>query len=116
MGHIPEDENYDEFMDASAESWSKPEENESTPVEKEPTDRWGSPTPEAEPAPDTQRWGSEPAKPAAPDYELPKKKSSSRWWIIAIIILVVLCLCACITLFVLPLVGLNIFSGDLLQF
>lgn len=116
MGHIPEDENYEEFMDASAESWSKSDEPESEPEQEEPTDRWGSPIPKEETASDAQRWGSEPVKSAAPDYELPEKKSSSRWWIIAIIILVVLCLCACITLFVLPLVGLNIFSGDLLQF
>lgn len=116
MGHIPEDENYEEFMDASAESWSEPDEPESEPEQVEPTDRWGSPLPEEESAPDTQRWGSEPLKSAESDYELPGKKSGNRWWIIAIIVLVVLCLCACIAVFVLPLIGLNIFSADIMQF
>jgi len=31
MGHIPEDENFDEFMNASAEDWSKPEEAPKVP-------------------------------------------------------------------------------------
>jgi len=31
MGHIPEDENFDDFMNASAEEWSKAEEPQPVP-------------------------------------------------------------------------------------
>jgi len=105
MGHIPDDENFEEFMDASAESWSKPDEPETEPEREEPTDRWGSPIPDEESAGDAERWGSEPVKPAAPNFEPPAKKSSNRWWIIAIVILVVLCLCLCISFFALSALG-----------
>lgn len=105
MGHIPDDENFEEFMDASAESWSKSDEPDTKPEQEEPSDRWGSPVQDEESASDPERWGSEPVKPAATDFETPAKKSGSRWWIIAIVVLVVLCLCLCIGFFALSALG-----------
>lgn len=97
MGHIPEDENFDDYMNASAEEWSKAEEPEPVPEPvEEPTDRWGSPVPDD----DSNRWGSEPLEapqaPKTPAYEPQKKNEGSKWWIIAIIVIVVLCIIACI--------------------
>jgi len=63
MGHIPEDENFDEFMNASAEDWSKPEEAPKVPeISEESTDRWGSSTADKEVVDSGDRWGSEPKK------------------------------------------------------
>lgn len=99
MGHIPEDDNLEEFMDASAEEWSKPEETSSEPESKdEPTDRWGSPTPQGSTVSDENRWGSEPVD--TPHYEgkPESKKGGAKWWIIAVIVIAVLCLCTCVVL------------------
>ena len=105
MGHIPEDENYEEFMDASAEEWSQPSEPEPRPaVEPEPTDRWGSPVAQESTASDENRWGSEPIEKTRRDNK--PKKSGRTWWIIAIIVVVVLCLCGCLTLTVLSIFGI----------
>ena len=96
MAHIPEDDNFDEFMDASAEEWSKPEETSPQPeTGKEQTDRWGSPTPQKGTSGDANRWGSEQPDSSTPVGDPQKKKGGSKWWIIAIIIVVVLCLCLC---------------------
>jgi len=97
MGQIPEDENFEDFMDASAEEWSKEEAPEPIPDPSgEPTDRWGSPAPDDTP----DRWGSEPLEAPQPPLKTtvePKKKNEgSKWWIIAIIVVVVLCILACI--------------------
>jgi hypothetical protein len=115
MGHFSDDQNKDEFMNASAEDWSKP----STPAERptvkpEPTDRWGSPVPDKTTASDPGRWGSE-----APPVSTPgvtTKKTGSKWWIILIVVLVVLCLCACLVIFGLPALGLSLIPTDFLQF
>jgi hypothetical protein len=106
MGHIPDDEHFDEFMNASAEEWSKPE--EVTPQKetiKEQTDRWGSPVPQKGSTSDANRWGSEPLESSKPDGGSQKKKGASKWWVIAIIIVVVLCLCLCLALVVLSITG-----------
>jgi hypothetical protein len=112
MGHIPEDENFEEFMNASAEEWSKPEETPLKPeMENERTDRWGSSIPEEGAISDSNRWGSEPLEPSRPDYDPQKKKGSSKWWIIAIVIVVVLCLCLCIGFFALSAMGVALPSS-----
>jgi hypothetical protein len=108
MGHIPEDDNYNEWMDASAEEWSKPQEPSSPPPEPQgETDRWGSPISDKEVLDDPTRWGSEAPqpKPEIPTQEPTPKKGSLKWWIILIIVAVVLCLCACVVL-----AGLQIFN------
>ncbi len=117
MGHIPDDENFDEYMDASAEEWSKPEEPPPPPeAPEEQTDRWGSPIAEEAPVSETERWGSEPVPPATTDYETPTEKKGTKWWIIAIIIAVVLCLCVCVVVIGLSLLGINLFQGGFMQF
>jgi hypothetical protein len=106
MGHIPEDENFEEYMNASAEEWSKPEETPPQPeMEDERVDRWGSPIPQEGTVNDAKRWGSEPIEPSRPDYDPQKKKSGTKWWIIAIVIVVVLCLCLCLGFFALSAIG-----------
>ena len=99
MGHIPDDENYQEFMNASADEWSKPEEpaaDQQSQVEKH--DRWGSPTQDESVANDVRRWGSEPVETAStPQTDQPKKKGI-KGWVIAAIVVVVLGICACLTL------------------
>jgi hypothetical protein len=117
MGHIPEDENFDEFMNASAEEWSKPEEIEPEPEVVEEHDRWGSPLPE-EPAPKVEsEWKPEPVIPDSSYTPEPPKKNASKWWIIAIIIVVVLCICLCVAVVAgLPLLGLNLLEGMPLEF
>lgn len=117
MSHIPEDENFDEYMNASAEEWSKPENPPAKPdTPAEQTDRWGSPLSDKSTVNDANRRGSEPLRTTRPDDDPLAKKSSKKWWIIAIVAVVVLCLCACIVVFGLPLLGLNLFQGNLLQF
>lgn len=117
MAHFSDDQNYDEFMDASSDEWSKPETppEELTPPPVEPTDRWGSPMPEKIPPKDTNIWESEPDKETILDSRTEKPKSGSKWWIILIVILVVLCLCACVVLVGLTILGFNL-GLDWLQF
>jgi amino acid transporter len=115
MGHFSDDQNNDEFMNASAEDWSKP----STPAERptvkpEPTDRWGSPVPDKSTASDPARWGSETPAPTTPDVTA--KKNGSKWWIILIVVLVLLCLCACLMFVVITVSRLNIIPPNFLQF
>jgi len=118
MAHIPEDENFDEFMNASAEDWSKPEEAPKVPeISEESTDRWGSSSAEKEVVDDGDRWGSEPLEPTKPKaqpkkddvkkVEVKKEKSGLKWWIIAILALVVLCICGCVTVFGLSSFGIT---------
>jgi hypothetical protein len=111
MGHIPDDDNYEEWMDASAEEWSKPEEPGPAPVpESEPTDRWGSPTTPAEVLDDGDRWGSEPIEPTrdTPSQAGPtEKKDGFKWWILLIILAVILCICACLVVVGIPIFGLS---------
>lgn len=114
MARIPDDDNYDEFMNASAEEWSKPEEPPPLPQKKpERVNRWGSPIPEEGTDSDPKRWGSEPIEPSRPKNvpQDQKKKSGAKWWIIAIVILVVLCLCLCITIFALSAMGIGPLAG-----
>ncbi|MEA3327361.1 MAG: hypothetical protein U9R53_08645 [Chloroflexota bacterium] len=122
MGHIPEDENIDEFMNASAEEWSKPEEAPEVPeVKAESTDRWGSPTADQATVDSGDRWGSEPLEPtkikAQPKKEKVKvKKNGSKLWIIAILAVIVLSICICVTVIGLSFLGYNLFDPNLLQF
>lgn len=117
MGHIPEDENFEEYMDASAEEWSKPEEPAPLPAsEPEPTDRWGSPIPEPSPPYKEDTPTHERVTPKLTDIKPPAKKKASKWWIIVIIVVILLCLCVCAVLVGLPLVGINLFESNLLQF
>jgi hypothetical protein len=115
MGHFSDDQNKDEFMNASAEDWSKPSTPADRPtVKPEPTDRWGSPVPDKTTASDPARWGSETPAPATPGVVT--QKTGSKWWIILIVVLVVLCLCACLVIFGLPALGLSLLPADFLQF
>ena len=117
MGHIPEDENFEEYMNASAEEWSKPTEPTPQPdAPKEQVDRWGSPISEKATISDKDSWRSEPLDPSQPYYEPQKKKSSTKWWLIIVVIVVVLCLCACLTLVGLSIAGVNIFQTQTLPF
>lgn len=127
MGHIPEDDSLDEFMDASAEEWSKPEEAPKVPESApEPADRWGSSTADKSVVDDGDRWGSEPIEPTrikekakeekpkqapAPKLPIKEEKKKSKWWIIAIIVLVVLCLCVCVGIVVLISSGFTLFEN-----
>jgi hypothetical protein len=113
MGHIPEDENFDDFMNASAEEWSKEEEPLPAPEPiEEPTDRWGSPSPVEDP----NRWGSEPLEtpqtPQKPTYDTPEKNKGSKWWIIAIIVVVLLCIFACVAIVLIFGSVFSIFQSD----
>ncbi|MFU8826779.1 MAG: hypothetical protein ACNA70_04725 [Brevefilum sp.] len=115
MGHFSDDINKDDFMNASAEEWSKPSTPAERPAEKpEPTDRWGSPIPDKAVEADPGRWGSEPAQPSS--SVPPAKKGGSKWWIILIIVVVLLCLCVCLVVFGLPLLGWSLLPAGLLQF
>lgn len=117
MGYSPEDENFDEFMDASAEEWSKPEAPEPVPAsEQEPINRWGSPIPDPNGTASENRMDPEKVEAIAAGPDVPAKKSGSKWWIILIVVLVVLCLCACVAIFGLPLLGLNLFNTDFIQY
>ena len=114
MGHFSEDLNDDEFMNASAEEWSKPSTPEARPpAQPEPTDRWGSPSSNKESSSDPNRWGSEPTQTSRSE---PSNKGGSKWWIILIVILVVLCLCACLVLFGLPMLGFTLLPANFMQF
>jgi len=117
MSHIPEDENNDEFMNASAEEWSKPSQTPPSPAKgTEPTDRWGSPLPVGQKAADAKRWGSETADTSGTDYQQPKKAKLSKGWIIAIIVVAALCLCVCAAVAGLSIAGINLFQTNPLQF
>jgi len=117
MGHIPDDKNYDEFMGASAEDWSKPEEPAPIPEQKpDETNRWGAVQPDPATADAPNRWGSEST--SEPTFEASNesvKKGNSKWWIILIVVLVVLCLCACVVIVGLPLIGINWLGINLFQ-
>ncbi len=107
MGHIPEDNDFDEYMNSSAEEWSKPEKppSESKPQE-EPTNRWGSPIQKEDSVSDDNRGASEPIKQANQVVEKIKDKTNkAKWWIIAILAVVLLVSCACVVL-----AGLEIFQ------
>jgi hypothetical protein len=111
MGHIP-DENNDDFMNASAEEWSKPEEPAPAPPKQEETNRWGSPIPDPTVMGDSGPASPRPSSAGSP----PAKKSGSKWWIILIIVLVILCLCVCLAVFGLPYLGLQLLPTDWIQF
>ena len=90
----------DDFMNASAEEWSKEEVPQPPqPTEAPETDRWGAHIPSASDD-DPSRWGAEPLEQAETpklsdvfpkSYNL-EKKSKFPWWIL-IVVLVVMCLC-----------------------
>jgi hypothetical protein len=112
MGHIPDDDNYQDFMNASAEEWSKEEKPPSQPQpQEEKHDRWGSPIQDEKVANDVRRWGSEPAENAPPKQDSqPKKNKKIKGWLIAAIVVVVLGVCACLTFAVLEIFQvINIF-------
>lgn len=116
MGHIPDDKDYDEFMDASAEDWSKPEEPAPIPdpsPKADETNRWGAVQPDPASADAPNRWGSEPAESTTPKSSQPEKQGNSKWWVILIVVVVVLCLCACLVLVGLPLLGLDLFGAQI---
>ncbi len=112
MGHIPEDEKSDEFMNASAEEWSKPEETTPEPEAEYEHDRWGSPIPDEAPIIDEKQVEKELFSGPQSYYEPPQKKNKVKWWVIAIIVLVVLCIIACIvSLVILGSLGFDIFRN-----
>jgi hypothetical protein len=112
MGHIPEDNNVDEFMNASAEEWSKPSKPPAKPdIKDEQVDRWGSPISKEGSLSDQRRWGSEPSKSTSQTTQPPTKKGGTKWWIIVLVVVLVLCLCGCLVLFGLPWFGIEIFQG-----
>jgi hypothetical protein len=103
MAHIPEDENFDEYMNASADEWSKPEEAGPPPDEKEErVNRWGSPVADEATVNDGDRWGAPEMEsdlgPNAADFMPTGKKPKTRGWIIAVVVVVALCLCVCLVL------------------
>ncbi|NLN70005.1 MAG: hypothetical protein GX142_04375 [Chloroflexi bacterium] len=109
MGHFSDEINKDEFMSASAEEWSKPTPPaERPPVKPDPTDRWGSPIADKMASSDPARWGSPSASAG--------QKGGSKWWVILIILLVVVCLCACLIMAGLPILGLNFIPKNLFGF
>ncbi len=113
MGHIPDDKNFDEFMNADAEEWSKPDTKPDKPgLEEERVDRWGSPTEEKPPQSEQERWGGEPPAPGQPGVDPQAKKSGTRWWIIVLVVLLVLCLCLCVLGFALPNLGMNLLPAN----
>lgn len=129
MGHIPDDDSFEEFMDASAEEWSKPEEAPKVPEPTpEPADRWGSSTADKTVVNDGDRWGSEaleqkikkeepkkeaPKEAPAPKPPVKEEKKKPKWWIIVILVLVVLCLCVCISVVVLSYFGITNFDWSM---
>ena len=115
MGHIPEDDQDDEFMNASAEEWSKPSQPSQRPSSAtEPADRWGSPTAAKANRDDPQRWGS-PAKPNTfTNNATPAKKSGTKWWVIVLVLVLLLCLCLCVVLVGLPYLGFSLFPTNLI--
>jgi hypothetical protein len=91
MGQIPDDDNYEEWMNSSAEDWSKPQAQSNTPEPpREPTDRWGSPVTKKEPVINDGGW--RPEKPISPSSKTTKKRGF-KWWILVIILVVLLCIC-----------------------
>ena len=117
MGHIPDNNDYDEFMGASAEEWSKPAEPVDIPEPKaDETNRWGAVQPDPSTSDSPNRWGSEPSEPTYSDVNTPAKKGNSKWWVILIIVAVVLCLCVCLVLFGLPLLGISLIPTEILQY
>ncbi len=110
MAHIPrENDKPDDFMNASAEEWSKPEvPNQAPPKPKTKTDRWGGAVPPAD-INSGNRWGAPEMdtsdSPKIPDLFKKKEGKGLQWWVIVLIIAVVLCLCSCGTLAVLAATG-----------
>ncbi len=99
MGYSPKDDDFEDFMGASAEEWSKSEKPSDKPEKKaEPTNRWGSPLPQNGTASDENRWGAEPIETPARQERPEKQRNGAKWWVIAVIVLVVLCICACVVL------------------
>jgi hypothetical protein len=104
MGHIPDDKNFDEWMNSSAENWSEPQKPEAPPEQdKQPTDRWGSPLSPKEALNDGNRWGSEPIEPSTTRTAKRNNKVGCQWWVILILVLISLCICACPTYLILRL-------------
>lgn len=103
MAHIPDDENFDEYMNASADEWSKPEQPpKPEDVSEERTDRWGSPIPDEATVNEGDRWGAPEMDsdigPKVGDFMPAGKKKSTRGWIIVVAIIAVVCLCVCLVL------------------
>jgi hypothetical protein len=91
MGHVPDDDNFEQWMDSSAEEWSKPQETGDDPEpQREETDRWGSPVTKKDPVLDDGGW--QPEIPSSPSSRT-SKKGGFKWWIILIILVVLLCIC-----------------------
>ncbi len=117
MGHIPADDQNDEFMNASAEEWSKPSQpSQRPPSTTAPADRWGSPTTEKATRDDPQRWGSPPQASTPAGNAAPAKRSGTKWWIIVLIMALLLCLCLCVILVGLPYLGYNLISPNIVPF
>lgn len=103
----------DDFQQASAEKWSAPETEQTSPPPQSETDRWGAPVNEV--ADESGRWNEnlytpeaeEPAPVEAPKAEetrkvvdyvttppsQPKKKDKFPVWAIVLVVLLVLCIC-----------------------
>jgi hypothetical protein len=111
MGHFSDDQNNDEFMNASAEEWSKPSTpEERLPSQPDPANRWGSPLPDKSTDSDPGRWGSDAPTPSAPAPAA--QKTGSKWWVILIVILLVLCLCVCLVMVGFPVLGISLFPAN----
>jgi hypothetical protein len=114
MAHIPDDNDFNEFMNASAEEWSKPQEASGPASVGSSSKSSDAPTPSPSKA---NRWGSEPIEPTLNEQEKQVLKDKSKKWItILIIVLAVLCLCACVTLVGLPLLGVTLIPAGWFQF
>ncbi len=110
MAHIPDDQNFDDFMNASAEDWSEPEKPTPPPeMPEEKADRWGAPIPEPAAVNDGDRWGAPELDsadtPKVSDFMPEGKSKKSKGWLIAIIVVAALCLCVCVVLTTLALTG-----------
>ena len=112
MAHIPDDDNFEEYMNASAEEWSKPEAPPPLPEKgRKKVDRWGSPIPAESANRNANRWGSEPLETSRAADNPQKAKSGSRWWIIAIVIVVMVCVCLCLGILALSAMGVALPFG-----
>jgi hypothetical protein len=101
------EDNQDDFMQASAESWSAEEVAQPQPIPAAETNRWGSPQPEQPQVPPVEPVHTVSSEPVQP----PRKKESFPVWAIVLIVLLVLCLCVLLPVLIFFTVSRGIFNS-----